>query len=105
MLNEKQRVLNLLGLARKASKLVVGTDTVLKAVRDQSAYLVFFANDGGASQAKKITDKTSYYKVTLSRDFSSEELSNAIGLKRSVVAVIDKNFANKMISYLDIKEQ
>ena len=62
-MQNKQKLLNLLGLARRAGKLVTGEDMVLGAIRNGKASLVFFANDGGASSMKKFTDKTNSYNV------------------------------------------
>ncbi len=54
MHDNRQKVLNLLGLARRANKLVTGQDLVLAAIRKQKVALVFLAHDGGASSQKKI---------------------------------------------------
>lgn len=45
-MENRQKVLNLLGLAQRANKLVTGEQLVLKQVRAKKAYLVFIASDG-----------------------------------------------------------
>ncbi|NOS34925.1 50S ribosomal protein L7, partial [Acinetobacter baumannii] len=50
---QKQAVLNLLGLARRASRLVTGDNLVLGAIRSREAKLVYVANDASANTLKK----------------------------------------------------
>ncbi|MCP0886026.1 YlxQ-related RNA-binding protein [Ligilactobacillus sp. WILCCON 0076] len=95
-MENKQRILNLLGLARRASKIVTGEDMVLKQIRSQKVFLVFVANDAGPNTRKKFTDKCHSYNVTFSDVFTQAELSVAIGQKRSIVAVCDTGFSKKM---------
>ena len=101
-MENRQKVLQSLGLARRARRLVTGTDLVIDQVRQGKACLVFCANDAGQSTRKKITDKCSSYNVTCSLEFSSAELSEAIGAKRSVIAVTDAGFARKFRQLLSL---
>ena len=66
-MENRQKVLQSLGLARRAKKLTTGIDLVIDQVRLGKAYLVFCANDAGQSTKKKITDKFS-----LSKGFTGE---------------------------------
>lgn len=95
-MENRQKVLNLLGLAQRANKLITGEQLVLKQVRANKAYLVFGASDGGQSTHKKISDKCKFYGVAFSDEFTKFELSVAIGQKRSVIAVTDQGFSKKM---------
>ena len=92
----KQKALNLLGLAMRAGKLVSGEELTLKDIRAQKVHLVFIANDAGKNTQKNIKDKSSFYEVSCSTDFNSNELSQAIGKSRMVVGVKDHGFAEKM---------
>ncbi|MDR3190890.1 MAG: YlxQ-related RNA-binding protein [Lactobacillaceae bacterium] len=100
-MNNKQKLLNLLGLARRAGKLVTGEDMVLTAIRNGKASIVFFAADGGASSLKKFTDKTNSYDVAFSTALTRQELADATGMARTVIAVADRGFAKKMREYLE----
>ncbi|MHC8518886.1 YlxQ-related RNA-binding protein [Weissella confusa] len=100
-MQNKQKLLNLLGLARRAGKLVTGEDMVLGAIRNGKASLVFFANDGGASSMKKFTDKTNSYNVPFTTALTRQELADATGLARTVLAVADRGFTKKMREYLE----
>ncbi|WP_078806394.1 YlxQ-related RNA-binding protein [Pilibacter termitis] len=96
----KERVLNLLGLAQRSRNLVTGEELVLEEIRRQKAKLVFIANDASENTKKKITDKSKTYEVNYNLFFSHQELSNAIGASRKVIAVTDKGFAKRMIELL-----
>ncbi|MFV0558142.1 MAG: YlxQ-related RNA-binding protein [Enterococcus sp.] len=93
---KNDKLLNLLGLAQRAGKLVTGEGLVIKEVRMQRAKLVFVANDAGKNTLKKVQDKSTYYEIPFSEQLTSEELSHAIGKPRMVVAVMDQGFAKKM---------
>ncbi|OFI46268.1 hypothetical protein BG261_10450 [Floricoccus tropicus] len=92
----EEKVLNLLGLAKRAGKLTTGEELVVKSIQNGKAKLVFVANDASENLIKKIADKTDYYKIRMTDIFSSYELSNAIGEPRKVIAVTEKGFAKKM---------
>ncbi|KRN29603.1 hypothetical protein IV38_GL000489 [Lactobacillus selangorensis] len=96
MITTKQRLLQLLGLAQRASKIVSGEPQVLTAIRTQSAKLVFVGSDSGQATAKKIRDKCHYYQIDITEALSKQELSMALGRKRTVIAVVDQGFAKKM---------
>ena len=93
----KQKVLGLLGLAMKAKKLVTGEEFVLEKIRDKTAKLVFLASDVGPNTKKRIHDKASFYEIEIIDDFTSEELSQAIGkINRKTIALLDSGFARSI---------
>ena len=49
----KQRVLQNLGLCKKAKRLVSGEEFVLEQIKTSRAYIVFLANDAGKNTTKK----------------------------------------------------
>lgn len=104
-MDNKQKLLNLLGLARRARKLETGEDMVLKAIRNGKVQLVFFAQDGGNSTKKKFTNKTQSYNVAFSTMLTRQEIADATGMARSLVAVADRGFAKKMKEYLKQEEE
>lgn len=91
----KTAIIQLLGLTQRAGQLVTGENLVLKAIRNQSAQFVFIANDASQPTIKKFTDKCKFYQVDNSIVLSRQEISNAIGQSRSVVAIIQSGFAKK----------
>ncbi|HFI0087139.1 YlxQ-related RNA-binding protein [Streptococcus sp. A34] len=99
--NKKQKILNLLGLAQRAGRLISGEELVVDAIRKQQAKLVFLANDAAGNLSKKITDKSHTYQVEVVTAFSTLELSAAVGKARKVLAVTDAGFTKKMRSIME----
>lgn len=93
----KDQILQLLGLVRRANALVTGEELVVGAIRSKKAKLVFLASDAGKNTTKKISDKTSFYEITLINEYTREELSNATGMARSVFAITNPGFAKKIL--------
>ncbi|GFH43177.1 hypothetical protein Hs30E_17280 [Lactococcus hodotermopsidis] len=96
----KTKLLNALGMAKKAGKIVTGEELVIKSIQAERARLVFVAHDGAENLIKRMTDKTTYYEIPMIDTFSTAELSHAIGSERKVIAVQDKGFAKKMESLM-----
>lgn len=91
------QLLNLLGLATRAKKIVTGEEFVVDGIRSGEVKFVFLANDAGVNTTKKITDKSNFYEVELNNMFNTNELSSAIGKQnRKVIGVKDIGFAKKM---------
>lgn len=92
MLN-KQKQLNLIGLAQRANLLVSGEEIVLTKIKNNQAKLVIVATDCSENTKKKLLDKSQYYGVDCVIAFETMEISHALGKKRSVIAFIDNGFA------------
>ena len=99
--NRKQQVLNLLGLAQRAGRLISGEELVVDAIRKGQVKLVFLAQDAAPNLTKKITDKCKTYQVEVVTAFSTLELSIAVGKSRKVLAVTDAGFTKKMRSIME----
>lgn len=92
----RQKALNLLGMAMRAGKLVTGEDLTVKAIRNKQVRLVLIANDTGKNTSKKVKDKASFYQIPYLDTFNSEELSHAIGKPRMIIGVSDSGFAKRL---------
>ncbi|MGQ7462878.1 YlxQ-related RNA-binding protein [Streptococcus suis] len=99
--NKKQKILNLLGLAQRAGRLVSGEELVVDAIQKKQAKLVFLADDAAGNLSKKISDKSHTYQVEVVTVFSTLELSAAVGKARKVLAVTDAGFTKKMRSIME----
>lgn len=99
-MNKEEQLLNLLGLAQRAGKLVSGEDLVIKSIQSNQAQLVFLAQDAGPNLKKTIEDKSRYYQKMVVDQFTTHELSLAIGRQRKVLSVVDSGFAKKMRSIM-----
>ena len=85
---------SLLGMCRKAGKLVSGSEMALAAVKSKKAVLLIIAQDIGDSMLKKFSDKTNYYSIKTVRFGSKELIGKSIGKGPcSAVAITDKGFA------------
>ena len=61
----KQQVLNLLGLAKRAGKLVAGEDTVLNLLKQNKLKIVFVAADASEKQIDKFNKNVIFIKPNL----------------------------------------
>ena len=89
------KILNLLGLANKAKKIVLG-QKVLEEITNIK-YL-FIANDSSINSQSKYLNKCKYYNIAYSTRYSSKELSDALGqVNRNVIGVIDAGFSKHFV--------
>lgn len=96
-MNEK--LLHLLGIARRAGRLSLGSDAAVEALRKGQARLILLASDlsprtvGGAEfAAKEEGVAVVHIKPTM------DEISVALGKRTGVVAVNDAGFSKKLIA-------
>ncbi|WP_127848088.1 YlxQ-related RNA-binding protein [Lacticaseibacillus hulanensis] len=92
-MTDNTKLMNLIGLAQRAGKLETGTDFTVKAITNGHARLVILASDASDNLTKKITDKAAFYHATVITPLTEEEISIAIGHKRTVIAILDAGFA------------
>ena len=96
------KVLTLLGFASKAGALSFGAANAACAVSRGKAKGVFFANDISAKSRKEILFQCGKFGVEAFEleNAGIDRLSNAVGRKCGVVAVLDDKFNTPLISYL-----
>lgn len=83
----------MIGLAKRAGKLVSGTDTVMRLIRSGKAKMVLLDRGASENSKKQITDKCETYKVTLC-ELDEGLLDAAIGESgRMTAAINDEQFA------------
>ena len=97
-MNEEKNIKQLLfsiGLARKAGKLISGTDFVCDAIRKNKIFLVICSVSVSDNTRKKISDCCGFYHLSLYfADVSKEALGNAIGKSfAACVGITDKNLS------------
>lgn len=100
-MDNKQKALNLLGLAKRARKIETGESIVLKQIQAQRARYVFVGSNASENTKKKFRDKTEYYKIPISFEFTTEELSHSIGQQRTNIAIMDGGFASSFKTLLE----
>lgn len=99
-MNEKQQLLQLLGLARRAGKIVSGEAFVLAQLKSHKIKLVFLASDTAQKTADKIKAKCCSYQVEVIDLFDRQKLSAATNLARSAIGITDEGFARKVLQVL-----
>lgn len=83
-----------LGLAKRAGKVISGTEMVIEGLRNNTIYYVFLASDTQKNTTKKIIDKSTYYNVEVNQNYTCDFLSQAIGKKNvHVIGIMDRGFA------------
>ena len=88
-------------MARRANKVVMGFDKAKSAIEYLQARVVFVCSDVSEKTKRGLifaSEETGIPVITI--DYTIFELSCAIGTKCGVVAVLDKGFADKLITLL-----
>ena len=89
------RIAGMLGLAKKAGRLVSGEEMVIDSVRSGKAGLVIVATDASANTKKLFHDKCSYYHVPI------YEFGTKADTGHASMAVTDRNFAESIRKLFD----
>ena len=91
------KLLSLLGLARRAGKVEPGFDAAVGAARSGKACLLLAAGDLSEKTVKNLRYEGDRAGIeTLGLPFGMEELGHACGLRAGVMAVTDKGFAKAL---------
>ncbi len=99
---KEKKILSLLGLCRRAGKLISGQEKVESGIREGQALLVVIAADASDNTKKRFTDKCSFYEVPCYCVFTKEEIGQAIGYEeRATLAVTDEGFADKIMQLFE----
>ena len=64
-MDNRQKVINLIGLATKAGKTVSGEFSTEKAVKSKKAYLVMVSKEASDNTKKMFTNMCTYYRVPI----------------------------------------
>jgi ribosomal protein L7Ae-like RNA K-turn-binding protein len=101
-----EKILSLLGFAKKAGKLVTGTNAVLRSILYGDAYLVIIADDAGSSvkdKFKRICDENDVKLYILG---NSKDLERATGEENKVIySVTEAGFSNKLGQLIESLEK
>jgi len=92
-----QKLLSLLGIARRAARLSLGNDATMDSLRLGEARLVILASDLSPRTAKGIKYVAEQEEVAVVQiEATMDEISMALGKRTGIVAVNDAGFAKKM---------
>lgn len=87
-----------LGLAKRARKLITGTDSVIKGLQKDQVKLVVLSSLASDNTKKTVIDKTSYYQVEviLIDDYDLNRAIGKTGIK--VVGITDDGFKKVLLT-------
>lgn len=92
------KILSMLGLAKKAGRLAGGEFAVEKAVKGGKAKVVAVASDASYNTQKKFINMCTFYQVPCYLYSGKETLGHALGRDiQASVAVLDDGFADAII--------
>ena len=96
------KVLGMLGLAKKAGKIESGEFSAEKSIMTHRSHLIIVAGDASENTRKKFTDKASYRRIPIRIYADKDQLGRASGTgERSVLSVNDERFASSLLALLD----
>jgi len=97
-----EKALGLIGLAKKAGKVLTGESAVKEAIRFNKAYLVIIAEDASDNTKKNITDSCKYYDVTYYISLTKTTLGNAVGNEyNAAICITDEGFAKAILKRIN----
>lgn len=90
------RFLSLLGLCRRAGRIVLGNDPVIDSINSKKAKLVIIADDCSKNTAKGVL--TTAHKMGVKAyvvPHTKDDISYALGKYTAVLSILDDGFATK----------
>lgn len=93
-----EKGLDLLGLAYKAGKLVVGEDAVLRMLKMKKLKLILIAKDSSPKTIDKFDRKGFFYQTPINLDYTCGDLSQALGKPMcKILGLTDQGFLEALI--------
>ncbi len=102
-MENRKKILNLLGLATKAGKIASGEFMTEKSVKDGRAHLVLVSEEASDNTRKMFLNMCTYYKVPIYLFGKKEELGHAMGKEmRASLAVLDAGFSKALVKQIEL---
>ncbi|MFR2534296.1 MAG: L7Ae/L30e/S12e/Gadd45 family ribosomal protein [Clostridia bacterium] len=100
MINKK--IGGLLGLARKAGKVVFGTEGTMEAIRRKQVKLIIVAQDAAPRTKKNFMQIAEQMQIPISIYGTIEELSNCIGQQnKAILGIKEIHFSEEIIKIMN----
>lgn len=96
------KLLNFLGLCRRAGKMKIGCDTVIESIEFGNSKLVLMASDISENTKKKVISALNGVECNI-LDYTKDELSFSLGKTCAVLSVEDEGFAKKLSELISNK--
>ena len=102
MVNSK-KLLSLLGLAKRARKVVSGEFSTERSVKSGRSHMVIASEAASDNTKKMFTNMCTHYKVPIYLFGTKEELGHAMGQEfRASLSVEDAGFAKSLASRMNV---
>ncbi|MDO4269132.1 MAG: ribosomal L7Ae/L30e/S12e/Gadd45 family protein [Eubacteriales bacterium] len=102
-MDNRQKILNLVGLATKAGKTASGEFSTEKAVKTGKASLVIVSEEASDNTKKMFTNMCTYYKVPICCFGGKDELGHSMGKQmRASLAVTDEGLAKAVMRQMNM---
>lgn len=102
-MDNRKKILNLIGLATRARKLLSGEFSTEKAIKDGSAELVIISEEASDNTKKMFTNMCTYYEIPVYFFGKKEELGHAMGKEiRASLALVDEGFAKAIEKLMNV---
>lgn len=99
------RILSLLGICRRAGKLVMGADPSVDSIHKHKAKLIIMANDFSPKSGKSVLQAAHEFNVNvLNINRSKDDISMALGKFCGVLSIEDKGFAAKLKQLIESEQ-
>lgn len=94
-----KKITNAIGLAYVSKNVMLGTDLIIQAMRNNNVGLVIISTKAGYNTQKLIMDKSAFYnvEVLIVDETDASILPNALGGRNVVVLAIKKSGFKEMI--------
>ena len=102
MIVKQNKVLQMLGLAKRAGEVASGEFMTERTIKDGKAWLVIVAVDASDNTKKMFRNMCEFYWVQICEYGEKEELGHAIGNEmRASLAVTNEGFAKTILKHLE----
>ncbi|WP_143321248.1 ribosomal L7Ae/L30e/S12e/Gadd45 family protein [Clostridium sp. HBUAS56010] len=101
-MDNRQKILNLIGLATKAGKTASGEFMTEKSVKTGKASLVIVSEEASENTKKMFTNMCTYYQIPIYFFASKNELGRAMGKEmRASLVIVDNGFAKAVMKLMN----
>ena len=97
------KTLLMMGLARRAGKLLIGHDAVMEAVKKQNVKLILLTSDASARHKREL-QAVGYAGKTVALDCDMQSAGLATGRQSCIFALEDAGFADAVLKTTDEEE-
>ena len=102
-MDNRHKILNLIGLATKAGKTASGEFSTEKAVKSGKAFLVVVSEEASDNTRKMFTNMCTYYQVPICFFGRKDELGHSMGKEmRASLAILDEGFAKALVKQMNM---